>query len=46
MTMLCLGLTNQGVHHVFPSLHWAHSPALWRILEEASGVRVAPKNYR
>lgn len=37
------GLHLQSVHHVFPAVHWAHYPAIYRMVWAAAGEERAPK---
>eukprot|EP00928_Gymnodinium_smaydae_P034970 TRINITY_DN2467_c0_g1_i2.p1 TRINITY_DN2467_c0_g1~~TRINITY_DN2467_c0_g1_i2.p1 ORF type:complete len:522 (-),score=106.14 TRINITY_DN2467_c0_g1_i2:398-1963(-) len=39
------GLHLQSVHHVFPSVHWAHYPAIYRMIWNAAGEERAPKTF-
>jgi fatty acid desaturase len=34
---LSIGLNLQSVHHVFPSIHWAHYPLIYKIIWECAG---------
>merc|ERR1712072_417696 len=39
------GVNLQTVHHVFPSVHWAHYPYILRIVLEAAGEERPPRSF-
>merc|ERR1712014_301703 len=39
------GLHLQSVHHVFPSVHWAHYPSIYKIIWNAAGEKRAHQNF-
>lgn len=42
---LTQGLNLQSIHHVFPSVHWAHYPEIYRIVWAAGGEHRRPKSF-
>lgn len=43
---LTQGLNLQSIHHVFPSVHWAHYPEIYRIVWAAGGEHRPPKSFQ
>jgi len=43
-TAASIGLNNQVVHHIFPSAHWIHYPALDDIVRNATGEQFPGRN--
>jgi len=43
--LLAQGVNLQTVHHVFPSVHWAHYRSIWRILVRVAEDERSPRTF-